>query len=644
MAIEKLKVKAAWQLYAGANDVSPSDANQISKYINEYEKKLKHADDDEKDDIHVEDFIPEGYINLFRQSNEYQGITINLKQHPCGVLLLDGDIRREIGLISAMSKTTGKRVLCACIEGRVLDDFGLVKEDFLIVDSVSLTHEFFEAIGKPVPSFDELREMVKDDSATWDIYARGITCCVNQCEKEAAIQKVMKYKPRNPAELSTFIAAIRPGFISLLNVFLNREDYSTGEPEIDKILEPSSKFMLYQEGIMQVLNYLGLEMGETYKVIKNISKKKYRDHPEELKKLKDRLIKSWNEKIGNTDNFDAVWQIIQDSGSYSFNSAHSYSMTGDSLYQAWFKAHNTKTFYEVAIRHYQQKGKKDKIDALIKEAIKFYGYKLGDYRFGDDNRQVSIDETTHIIYPNMSSLKDFGDWVGEVMYELSKNEYDNFIDLYVDMTKNGMNNTIINKLIRIGYFKRFGSITYLMKELEYYKLYYNMKTVNKTKAETLGIPLELLHKYGNETEKQFNKIDGPRLFAAMCATIEDKELSPYEVVWNEFYVYGIPKSTFPETSSRTVLIVALDRKKTVTTVTAYSLKHGKSADLKMWTSNYDRTPFKEGDYIYINASNKKPRREPTGEIAKNGKKVYRDVPGQYEYWLTGYEIMNDEDF
>ena len=142
MAIEKLKEKAAWQLYAGANDVKPEDANQISKYLDEYNKALKYADDDEKEDIHVEDYIPEEYIELFKQSNEYQGITINLKVHACGHFIFDGDIRREVGLISAVSETTGKRTVCAAIEGGFLDEFGYVKEDFLIVDSVYLTSFF----------------------------------------------------------------------------------------------------------------------------------------------------------------------------------------------------------------------------------------------------------------------------------------------------------------------------------------------------------------------------------------------------------------------------------------------------------------------------------------------------------------------
>ena len=390
MAIEKLKEKAAWQLYAGANDVRPEDANQISKYLDEYNKALKYADDDEKEDIHVEDYIPEEYIELFKQSNEYQGITINLKVHACGHFIFDGDIRREVGLISAVSETTGKRTICAAIEGGFLDEFGYVKEDFLIVDSVYLTYKFFHSVGMEVPTFDELRKMIDGDKATWDIYAKGITCCVNQCEKEATTNRVKKYKPQNLAELSNFIAAIRPGFASLLNTFLNREPYTTGETKIDSLLEDTAHFMIYQESIMKVLSFLKLAMGETYGVIKSISKKKLKGEKKE--NLLSELNTAWLDEFNNTDNFNNVWNVIEDSARYAFNSPHAYSMGGDSAYQAWFKAHHTATFYEVAINHYQEKNKKDKIDALVKEAIKFYDYKLGNYEFGTDNRTVTIDE------------------------------------------------------------------------------------------------------------------------------------------------------------------------------------------------------------------------------------------------------------
>ena len=640
MAIEKLKEKAAWQLYAGANDVRPEDANQISKYLDEYNKALKYADDDEKEDIHVEDYIPEEYIELFKQSNEYQGITINLKVHACGHFIFDGDIRREVGLISAVSETTGKRTICAAIEGGFLDEFGYVKEDFLIVDSVYLTYKFFHSIGMEVPTFDELRKMIDGDKATWDIYAKGITCCVNQCEKEATTNRVKKYKPQNLAELSNFIAAIRPGFASLLNTFLNREPYTTGETKIDSLLDDTSHFMIYQESIMKVLSFLKLAMGETYGVIKSISKKKLKG--EKKKNLLSELNIAWLDEFNNTDNFNNVWNVIEDSARYAFNSPHAYSMGGDSAYQAWFKAHHTATFYEVAINHYQEKNKKDKIDALVKEAIKFYDYKLGNYEFGTDNRTVTIDEEKKLIYPNLSSIKGFGEGVSKTLYELGQKQYKDFVEVLTALFSNSINKTIVDKLIKIDYFRKYGDINTLLTITKYYDVLYGAKTISKDKAEKNGLSFELLSKYGNETAKQFNKIDSLGLLNELIGEIPYRELTLKEKLDNQREVLGIVTDYDPNADKRLYYISELDVKKSVVNIALYEIFSGKTREVKMWTSQYNKNPFSLGNILYIISLDKKHKKEPTGEIDEvTGKKVYREVPDKFEYWL-GRFIIKDE--
>lgn len=637
MAVEKLKKKAAWQLYAGANDVEPAMATQISKYIDKYEDALKYAEEEEKEFINVEDYIPEKYIDLFRKSNDYQGITINLKVHACGNLIFDGDIRREVGLITAISKTTGKRTLCACVEGGVLDDFGYVKEDFLIVDSVSLIHKCFKAIGKEVPSFEELREMIKDDKPTWDIYEKGITCCVNQCEKASTTNKVKKYKPKTLAELSAFIAAIRPGFASLLNRFLNRSEYTTGEEKIDELLNDTAHFMLYQESIMKVLSFLGMKMGDTYGVIKSISKKKLKGEKKE--KLLIELKKDWENEFGNLDNFSNVWSVIEDSARYAFNSPHAYSMAGDSAYIAWFKAHHTSTFYEVAINHYQQKNKKDKINALIEESIKFYGYKLGDYKFGNDNRTVTVDEKNKLIYPNLSSVKGFGEGVVNTLYELGLKEYSSFIDVLTALTSNSINKTIINKLIRINYFDNYGDVNTLLQITTYFDLINGIKQMSKEKAIKNNIPFECLKKYGHETEKQFNKIDSVGLLNELVSNIEYKELSLKEKIDNQHEILGIINIVDPETNKRMYYVSELEELKTVTNITLYEIYSGKTRQVKMWTNQYNKEPFDETDILYIISLEKKNKKEPTGEInPETGKKIYADVPDKFEYWLKKFIV------
>lgn len=642
MAIEKLKEKAAWQLYAGANEVKPEDANQISKYLDEYNKALKYADEDEKDDIHVEDFIPKEYAELFKQSNEYQGITINLKVHACGHFIFDGDIRREVGLISAVSESTGKRTVCAAIEGGYLDEFGYVKEDFLIVDSVYLTYKFFHSIGMEVPTFDELRHMIDGDKKTWDIYANGITCCVNQCEKEATTNRVKKYKPQNLAELSSFIAAIRPGFASLLSTFLNREPYTTGEKKIDDLLSDTAHFMIYQESIMKVLSFLELKMAETYGVIKNISKKKYKLHPEMLKELQERLIEGWKAEIGKTDNFNNVWNVIESSGSYAFNSPHAYSMGGDSAYQAWFKAHHTKTFYEVAINHYQEKNKKDKIDALVKEAIKFWGYKLGDYEFGADNRKVTINEENKLIYPNLSSVKGFGEGVVDTLYELGQSEYETFTDVLTALFSNSINKTIVNKLIRINYFKKYGDVNTLLEITRLYDLLNGAKQISKDKAEKNNIPFDVLVKYGNETAKQFNKLDSEQIIKELISKIPYRELTLKERLDNQREVLGIVSDSDSKVSKRLYYVSELDIKKSIVNVHIFEIYSGKTREVKMWTSQYNRNPFDLGAILYIISLEKKNKKEPTGEINPvTGKKISKEVPDKFEFWLSKFVIKND---
>ncbi len=640
MAVEKLKEKAAWQLYAGANDVPPDIANQISKHIDEYNEKIKYAEEDELEFINVEDFIPDEYIELYKQSNEYQGITINLKCHACGHLIFDGDIRREIGLITAISETTKKRTLCACVEGGVLDDFGYVKEDFLIVDSVHLTYKCFKSIGMEVPTFDELREMIKDDPLTWEVYEKGITCCVNQCEKESTTNKVKKYKPKTLAELSAFIAAIRPGFATLLNKFLNREFYTTGESKIDELLKDTSHFMLYQESIMKVLSYLGMEMGDTYGVIKAISKKKLKDKKKE--NLLAELKEDWEQEFGNLKNFYNVWNVIEDSARYAFNSPHAYSMGGDSAYQAWFKAHHTSKFYEVAINHYQDKGKKAKIDALVKEAIKFYGFTLGDYEFGKDNRRVTINADEKIIYPNMSSIKGFGESVAKALYDVGQNEYVDFIDVIEVLSTRSINKTVMDKLIKLNYFKKFGDVNTLLETIRYYDLLNGAKEISKKKVIENGLLFDTVERYGNKTEKKFTKLDSASLMKELISSIQYRELTIKEKLDNQREILGILSEIAPNISKRIYYTAELDVKKSITNIKAYEVFSGKTREIKMWTNQYNKQPFKEGDVLYIISLNKENKKEPTGEINElTGKKIYKDIPDKFEHWLGRFLIKND---
>lgn len=598
MAVEKFKPKSAWKMYSRVNNIESGKANEVSKAIDSYLKACKEAGDD-ADSIDITEYIPKQYLSIYNESVKYQGVVSNFKVHACGHLLFDGDIREEIGLMSAVSESTHKRTVCACVQGGYLDTYGYVKDDFLIVDAVSLTYELFQSIGKEVPTFDELREMVSGDQPTWDIYAKGATCCVNQLERDGTKHNMMEYKATNMQELSAFIAAIRPAFKSLLRTFIERKPYSTGEPKIDELLEDTAHFMLYQESIMKVLSFLGLPMGETYGVIKAISKKKLKGEKKE--KLEAQLKENWSKIFGNLDNFQKVWDIINDAGRYAFNAPHSLSMCGDSLYQAWFKAHYPSKFYEIAISHYQRKENKDKISALITEAATYFDYTKLPFRFRQDNRAVSVNDKTKEITMCLYSIKGISKSASDILFEYKDAKFNSFIDVIKTIP---LDKTTYEALIKLDYFTEFGKSAKLLAIYNLYRNWNGRKSIKKTSTEPFSI--ELLNQFcSKETASQYCFDDIESLLQEYIKSISDEDIPQKEKIAAQLDHLSYVQATGLESDRRIGYVRAVypckrksDNKTWAYKVSVTFLGKGKDSDLTIYKARYDKCKLQKGDIFY----------------------------------------------
>lgn len=646
-------------MYADVVGLDPSTANDITSEIDSYNEALKQASDEDKPFIKISDYITNpDHRRIFEESQPYQGIIEQAKVHACGFLLFNGnprqknvvgygDIRYEIGLIRCRSESTGKSTIVANVEGGMLDHYGYVKDDFLIVDVVSLIYELYHAVGREVPTVSELRKMVTGDQPTWNLYANGITCCLNQVEKTSTTAKVKTYKPKNIEELAAFIAAIRPGFKSLIDTFLDRKPYTTGEKKIDHLLEDSAHYMIYQESIMKVLGFLGLPMGETYGVIKSISKKKLKGEKKE--ELLAKIRTTWNEKFGNLDNFDAVWNIISDASRYSFNCAHALAMAFDSLYEAWMKAHYPSVFYETAMNHYQKKNDKKKVAELAAEATGKLGYQMGTFEFGQNNSQFTVDNKTKMIYPTLASIKGIGQKAASDMYKISQEKYGDFIDVYRATCKTKVNRNVFCNLIKINYFRKFGPAKKLMKIVD---LVDNWRGTNwdgrKTISKTDVTPdlNEVIRKYatdvlpsGKVSAKQYTIKDWVGLVRELISRIPDEDYSFSEMVKFKVDILGYVDYKNDEFDKHLVVVTDLDMKYSPK-FQAYCLKTGQVEQIKIYkTPNkkahvcYADVPVQNGDVICMKTCKK----------MKKWKYVHEKptvVPNEFEWWLTDYQIVN----
>lgn len=629
LALGTLKFKAAWKMYARAYNVEPDTANEVSKQIDRYETAKKHAEDGETIDIRK--YIEPKYQELVDGCKKYLGIYDTAKGHPCGCLCYEGDIESDIGISLCKSEATGKEVLVANIESGTIDAFGYLKQDYLIVDSIGLTYDIYKEAGIEPFTVNQLLEKITHDDATWQIYADGYTQCVNQCEQPKSTQKVMRYKPKNIAELTQFIAAIRPSFQSMYQTFEQRQHFDYGIKALDDLLQDeycSSSFILYQESLMKVLGFAGFPMSETYTIIKAISKKK--DYI--IKDAKPKFIKNFAQAIldtGETDDdskahelADKVWTIIENSAAYGFNSAHAYCMAIDSVTIAYLKAHYPLEFYKCVLQRFTDKGEKDKV-ALIKQEMLKRGYKLKDIQFGDDNRAFNIDRANNCIVQTMASIKDMPKSAPEALYELGKSGIKNRAALYQALMDDPrINKKAIEILFHLGYFNKFAQPNRLIAEYEIYQKYISAKVLTKSSFDDIMIDV-IRPCCGKETEKQFREIDNKALITAL---IKQANIKPATIVdrikWQlEYLGYCTVNDPNSDPNDWLVLEVKTTGYGTVY-CTLYNLCYGAErtyrANKKFWTNHQ----LSKGDVAMVVLQEKnKIKKDENGEWVTLNEKI-----------------------
>lgn len=619
LAYGTLKASAAWKLYAKAQGVPFEIANEVSERIKRYELAVKHADEDEKDNIDIVKFIGSEFEEIYQKSKDYLGVITSWSIHPCSYLIYSGDIKEEVGLVRIKD-----HIVCL-MDGKWGEAGHFLKQDHLCVNVVQMIYAMFRSIGQEPPTVKELLDMCPPEDKVWDIYERACCLGINQVEKQATAARAAKYKPHNIAELTAFVAAIRPGFASLYKKFENREHYSFGIESLDSLLqtpEMPESWLLYQESIMAVLNYAGIPMSECYTAIKNIAKKRaekvlayqqtFRDG------MRERLSREGysDEKIQET--CDTVWQTIDDAASYSYNASHAYCVALDSLYCAWFKAHHPMKFYEQYIRIQEAKGDKDKINAAKEEAEQFFGIRFSPLRFRQDNRNSHADEATNEMINTMGSIKGYGVTIGKILYEAGKHEYATFVDLLAYLDSKGIKEAKFKPLLLIDYFEEFGNQRELLRIADMWDFFKQgtAKSIKRDSVDKNPTLQQILLRYTTHTKKDgseaasytFTSPEAVMQCLYDCETEIRKahmdDLDMKVKIQNCVDILGYCDiRTGKEEDRRRLLVTEVFPLKTNGALWAYrlatkSLGSGKTARVTVEADLYNRRPINEGDIIY----------------------------------------------
>lgn len=567
-----LQESSGFRLYCKALDIDYDTVNEIAKDLDKYREDPKWKD-------------------IIEESKRFIGVVEGVAESPCSMVLYDKDVRSEIGMI----KTPNGKI-CCLLDGYNCDKYKYLKNDYLTVTVWAIIRDVCKLAEIPIPTINELDNLL--DDKTFDVYRKGLTCSINQADSDYATGLVMRYKPKSLAEMSSFVAIIRPGCASLLDDFIERKPYTTGVKALDNILEDSEHRLIYQESIMKYLIWLGISEPQSYDVIKKIAKKKFKEP--ELKALKEQLLEGWHKQVGEENGFEETWKVVEDAAKYSFNASHSLSYAYDSLYGAYLKSHYPLEYYTVALNYYSNDA--TRTGKLTKE-LKSYGISLEKPSFRYSIDKYFMDKENNKIYKGTEAIKYLNKDCSLYLYSLRENKYDTFVDLLAEITdaKDENNRSYVNSrqidiLIKSQYFQEFGNNKKLLTIYDYFKVLYGRKVLSKDKAKELNLPSYIFEQDGvTQTEKQYKFENICDILKLIEHNTPNESFGIKEQVEFENDALGYINMTY-DVDKRVCYVLDIDTKYTPK-VTLYCLRNGKTVLCKVNKALFKKQPLKVGMII-----------------------------------------------
>ena len=570
IAYGTMQVAEAFRNVCRSHGIEHSEYNEIAKNIEKYT-------------------CDERWGDLIKEANNYVGTIVSASVHPCAFVVSNKDLIDEYGVVKIGDN------ICVMITSGEADEYRVLKDDFLIVKVWKLISETFELIGKPILGLKDLLDSIKDDQRVWDLFKNGITCTLNQVDSDNGTSQAKRLGIQSFEEGAFLAAAIRPAFDSWRNDFLARKENDTGSKQLNEILSQTHSYILFQENLMQYFEWLGVSPAESIGLIKKISKKKIK--PEDFAQLEERLRNNWIKQVGNEDEFQHTWELIQSCMAYGFACPHACATSGDMCYGAYLKVNYPLEYYTVALTNYSDD--LPRTNRLIKE-LDYFNIKLKPIQFRKSKADYMLDKENNTIYKGISSIKFLNEKISYELYDLKDNQYNNFFELLKDIhDKTSVNSKQLTILIKLNFFSEFGNPNQLLEQVNIYDKYAGKKNMSKSKL--IDEQIEILSQYAIKVTDKTIKLDSDKDIAVMQAfdNTSNIKTTVKERIAYENELLGMPQITIPKLSNDYYLVNSIDGKYRNKFVKLYRLQDGENINVKVKGAVLDKQSLEEGVIIKV---------------------------------------------
>ncbi|RKY01197.1 DNA polymerase III subunit alpha [Candidatus Poribacteria bacterium] len=283
------------------------------------------------------------YERWFRIARAIEGMKRHVSIHASGIVISKGNAIEHVPLF----KDKQGRIATQ-FDMDMLTEVGMVKFDFLAVQTIAEIQHTIELIEKRRGVKIDINNIPFDDPDTYDLLAKGLLAGIFQLEKSAGMRAVIRQlKPRTFEDFIPIPALYRPGPIQsgMMDSYIKRklglEEIKYPHPVLKPILEKTYGVCLYQEQVMQIAQAMaGYSLGEADLLRRAMAKKK----AEEMQKHRERFIEGAKKKGISPEVAAQVFDSIEPFAGYAFNKAHTTAYAILSYQMAYLKAHYPEEF------------------------------------------------------------------------------------------------------------------------------------------------------------------------------------------------------------------------------------------------------------------------------------------------------------
>lgn len=396
--------------------------------------------------------------NTLKYAAMLEGTVRQTGVHACGLIIGADDLIDVVPLSTATDKETQEEKVITQFEGKVIEDVGLVKMDFLGLKTLSIIKDTIAIIKKTKGIDLDIDQISYTDKKTYQLFSKGDTTAVFQFES-AGMQKYLKeLKPTRFEDLIAMNALYRPGPMDYIPEFIKRKH---GEvpivydlPVMEKRLKETYGITVYQEQVMlQSRDIANFTRGESDGLRKAMGKKLKDD----MEKLHIKFIDGATKNgFQPKEKLEKIWKDWAKFAEYAFNKSHATCYAQVAYQTAYLKAHYPSEFMAANLN--RNKDNITEISKLMDECKTMKINILGPNVNASDI-SFSVDDNNDIRF-GLGGIKNVGEGAAQAIVDErnDKGKFDSITNFVERVDLSTCNKKSIESLAYAGAFDDFEDI------------------------------------------------------------------------------------------------------------------------------------------------------------------------------------------